>query len=88
MEHFTGSKTVKAQSYAVLDLERIRIRHKLQEEQRKLEDMVSARFKSGEINMGSDLCILNQSTVLDQLVVDEMELEELYHRYYKDQLAD
>jgi hypothetical protein len=38
--------------------------------------MVAARFRSGHINMGADLCILKQSDLLDRLVVNEMELEE------------
>jgi|GEM_PF-2814022 len=88
MEHLTKQKTVGAKSCTVLDLERVRIRHKFKEEQKKLEDMVTARFNSGHINLGADSCILKQSILLDQLVVTEMELEEVYKRYHKDQRSD
>ncbi len=88
MDHLTKQKTVGANSCTVLDLERVRVRHKFREEQKKLEDMVTARFKSGYINLGADLCILKQSVLLDQLVVTEMELDEVYTRYHKDQLLD
>ncbi len=50
--------------------------------------MIAARFNNGNINMGADLCILKQSSLLDKLVVNEMELEEYSGRYEKDQLCD
>ncbi len=88
MEQLAREKTVGAKGCTVLDLERVMIRHKFKEEQKKLEDMVTARFRSGHINLGADSCILKQSVLLDQLVVTEMELEEVYARYHKDQLLD
>lgn len=88
MEQLTQQKTVGAKSCTVLDLERVMVRHRFKEEQKKLEDMVTARFNNGHINLGADTCILKQSVLLDQLVVTEMELEEVYTRYHKDQHSD
>ncbi len=88
MHYLTKQKTVGAKGLTVLDLERVRIRHKLKEEQKKLEDLVTERIRSGHINLGADLCILNQSVLLDQLVVTEMELDDIYTRYHKNQHID
>ncbi len=88
MDQLIRQNAVRDSGCTVLDLERARIRRQFQQERKKLEDMVAARFKSGDINMGADLCILKQSDLLDKLVVNEMELEEYSERYDKDQLCD
>jgi hypothetical protein len=88
MDQLMRQKAVGTSGCTVLDLERVRIRHQFQQERKKLEDMVAARFRTGHINMGADLCILKQSDLLDRLVVNEMELEENHERYHKDQLCD
>ncbi len=88
MDQLIRQNAMRVSGCTVLDLERVRIRQEFQQEQKKLEDMVANRFKSGHINMGADLCILRQSDLLDKLVVNEMEIEEYSKRYQKDQLCD
>ncbi len=88
MDQLIRRNAVRDSGCTVLDLEKARIRRQLQLERKKLEDMVAARFKNGNINMGADLCILKQSDLLDKFVVNEMELEEYSERYDKDQLCD
>lgn len=88
MEQLMRQNAVRVSGCTALDLERVKIRREFQQEQKKLEDMVANRFRSGHINMGADLCILRQSDLLDKLVVNEMELEEYSEQYNKDQLCD
>ncbi len=84
MNQLTRKKPVGSSGCPVLDLERVRVRHLRKDEQNKLEAMVAAMFGSGRMNMGTDACILRQSTLLDQLVVNEMKLEECGKRHHKD----
>ena len=88
MDQLISQKAVRASGCTVLDLERARIHRQFQQERKKLEEMVAARFRSGHTNMGADSSILKQSDLLDRLVVNEMELEEYDERYNKDQLCD
>lgn len=53
---------------------------KFQKEQKKLENMVEAYFARGSANLGTDACILNQSVLIDKLVVDQMMLEDFFAR--------
>ncbi len=57
------------------------LQSKFRKEKKKLEDLVAAHFASGTPNLGSDVNILNQSVVIDRLIVDKMKLEELCARY-------
>lgn len=88
MDQLIRQNAVRNSGCTVLDLERARIRRQFQQEQKKLEDMVAARFNSGDINMGADSSILKQSDLLDRLVVNEMALDEYGEQYNKDQLCD
>lgn len=88
MNQLTKQKLVSPSGCTVIELEKIKIHDQFRHEQKKLEDMVAARFESGHLNMGADSCILRQSTLLDRLVVSEMEIEECERYYKKDQLSD
>lgn len=67
-------------SYAGVSVQRKRLLESLAAEQRKLETMILELLVKGKKNFGEDQRILEQSRKLDQLVVDEMMLEEMYRK--------
>ncbi len=44
-------------------------------ERQKLEDLIIKQYEKGAFNLGSDIGVLNQSSVLDRLLLDMMILE-------------
>lgn len=69
----------------VYDTKRIELLSQFRKEQKKLEDMVIARFANGKANLGADVSILKQSVIIDRLVVDGLKLDELCARHKIDQ---
>ena len=49
---------------------------RMQIERAKLESMIIRHYKKGALNLGSDIGVLKQSSVLDRLLVDVMMLED------------
>jgi|AGTN01.3.fsa_nt_gi hypothetical protein len=62
---------------AAIRMQRKKLLESLAAEQRKLETMILELFVKGKANLGEDQRILEQSSKLDQIVVDEMMLEEM-----------
>ncbi len=57
-------------------------------EQKRLEDMIAARFAGGRTaNLGTDVKILQQSSITDKIIVDKMKLDAMYARHKLDLLA-
>jgi len=63
-----------------LNEERMRLHKNMSREQRKLEEMIVELFARGRRNLGADKRILEQSGILDKLVVDEMLLDEMLQK--------
>ena len=63
------------------DTKKSELLSQFQKEQQKLEDMVAARFENGTVNLGTDVRVLNQSRLIDSLIVDRMKLEEIEAKY-------
>lgn len=72
-------------SQKVYHTKRNELLSQFRKEQKKLEDMVVARFADGKSNLGADVSILKQSVIIDRLVVDGMKLDELLARHRSDQ---
>ena len=52
------------------------LQKRMQVERAKLESMIIRHYKKGALNLGSDIGVLKQSSVLDRLLVDVMMLED------------
>ena len=60
---------------AVLVDKKRNLQKRLQVERAKLESMIIRQYEKGTLNLGSNINVLKQSSVLDQLLVDVMMLE-------------
>lgn len=59
------------------------LQKELSKEQKLLEEMVLETLKDGSCNLGKNTKILKQSGKLDKLIVDDMMLREMEHKYPK-----
>lgn len=87
MYQFTNADGINCANNLRLHEKKRSVLDTLYKEQRKLEAMVVEHFEKGRYNMGTDARILEQSTILDQLVVDEMMLDKMLKDYSEEQKA-